>query len=278
MTDHPAAPSARQLTPEEAEKRSEHLYEVHQRIKASLRAGRSAAWALAEALYEFDEENGWTALGYDSLKDYLADAEVAIGRSFYFAAVSRWRKLVVLRQIGSDRLDQLDPSKVDIVLPAIEAATVKLDDALDDVEALGKRDLREKYLGRKDPARDTVDQDIVKDVVAARTAPVNDGEDEPKWASEDDPSTKHFDESTGDYKSPEDVIEGTAREVSSEPAQNSEDAPSGQVPEEWPLNKQELMLLYQALQGWENKSRMTPCPRKDARALLKKLKSIIQSA
>jgi hypothetical protein len=191
---------AKDLTPEEQQARAEHCHELHTQIVASLRAGRSAAWAFAKAIYEFDEASGWSALNYETLNEYLADPDVALGRSTYFAAKKRYDKIVVQRQIGSDRLDSLDPSKVDVVLPALEQGKVKLAEALDDVEALGKRDLREKYFGRKEPAPEPVDppEDDEDDYVPP---PMNDGNDTPKLASsivieadeDEDPEPAHND-------------------------------------------------------------------------------------
>jgi hypothetical protein len=66
--------------------------------------------------------------------------------------VSIYRELAVIRQVPEKTLADLDASKVDIVLPSVKAGNTNLKDALSDVQALGARDLREKYIKRPDPA------------------------------------------------------------------------------------------------------------------------------
>jgi hypothetical protein len=201
------SPEAQDLTPEQREARIQHCHDLHTQIAASLRAGRDAAWAFARAVYEFDQENGWSALGYETLNDYLADPEIAVRRSTYFQARKRYEKIVIQRSVESSRLDSLDPSKVDLVLPAIEQGKVKLEDALDDVEALGSRDLREKYYGRKEEPVAEPEPDP-EDDPEWTPPPVNDGDDTPMMAADV-------------------VIDGTAVDV--EPDQNGTPDQSGQV-------------------------------------------------
>jgi hypothetical protein len=145
-------PQARSLTPEEAEARAQRCFEIDERIKAGLRAGREALWETARALHEFDEENGWTALGYEKIGEWLADPEVGMTRGTYIRLVGTFRELVVKRKLPFATVADLETSKVQIVLPKLKAGSVRLDEALDDVKALGQRDLREKYLRRPDPA------------------------------------------------------------------------------------------------------------------------------
>lgn len=114
-------------------------------IKAALADGREALWRLAEALHAFDEMRGWRDLGYRTLSEWLADADVAITRGTYYRLVKSWRKLVVERKVDADRVRLLDQSKVAIVVDRIAGNEVKVDDAFADVAALGTQDLRAKY-------------------------------------------------------------------------------------------------------------------------------------
>ena len=123
--------------------------ELDRCVKASIRKGREALWELAEALYEFNEATGYLALGYDTLAEWLADPEVGITKSTYYNAVARWREVVVRRQVDSRRLECLDPSKVDEVLPAVKAGRVPIEEALDHVETMPARDLRTAYRSSK---------------------------------------------------------------------------------------------------------------------------------
>lgn len=138
---------ARDLTPAEAQARAEQCYEIEQRIKDAMHTGRTAIWMLAEALYDFDEERGWSALGYESLSHWLADPDIAMTRTTYYRMIGQWRALVIEHQIDRERLEELDVSKVEIVLPAVRAGKKTLEEALDDATTMGRRDLREEYFG-----------------------------------------------------------------------------------------------------------------------------------
>lgn len=137
---------ARELSPQEQQQRAEACFKLDQWVRAGLRKGREALWETAEALYHFYEERAWSALGYESLSEWLADPEVGITSSTYYRMVRSWRELIVYRKVPMATVQALDQSKVDLVLPAIEQGRVKVDEALGDVVALGKRDLREKYV------------------------------------------------------------------------------------------------------------------------------------
>ena len=120
---------------------------IEKQVHAALYRGREALWELSEALYDFDEARGWLGLGFDTLKEWLAQPEHVMSRSQYHKLVSTWRKLVVERRIDADRLRLLDQSKVAIVTKAITSAEVLVDEVLADVEVLAARDLRRKYEG-----------------------------------------------------------------------------------------------------------------------------------
>jgi hypothetical protein len=206
VTDQIAPPPARELTDEEAKERAEECYKLDQRIKDAFRAGREALWDAAAALREFDEKSGWTALGYETLGDWLADPEVGMTRRTYQRLIITHRELT-RRNVPKELMAKLDVSKVDIVLPSIKAGTVKLSKALDDAQAMGARDLRETYYKRPDPAQKDDEEDEPANVGTQPgedeyPAPANDGNDTPQWAGDGDDE---------------------------EPAHNESPAPSGQV-------------------------------------------------
>lgn len=204
MTDVVTQAPARALSPEEAEERAEHCFKLEETIKSGLRAGREAMWDVAAALHEFDEENGFTALGHDSLGDWLADPEVAMSRATYFRMVQAYRETVIQRQIPEQTVKSIDYTKVQIVLPAVKAGRVKINDALDDAKELGARDLRTRYMKRPDPV-DGLDSEP-QDNAKATSTPLT---PKPVLAPDDEP-----------------VL---ASDVEPEPAQNDDDALSGQV-------------------------------------------------
>jgi len=148
-------PTAVMPTEHEAAEEAQIAFQIEQQVKRAIRKGREALWELAEALYEFDEARGWQALGHEHLNEWLADNEIGIPRATYYRYVRTWRKLVVERQIDAARLRQLDQSKVAEVVDKIAAAEVTVDEALDDVEAMGWRDLHERYRAQKTPSAGT---------------------------------------------------------------------------------------------------------------------------
>ena len=173
---------ARELTDEEIQQRATTCYEIDQRIRSGLRTGREAAWQVAQACYEFDGERGWSALGYDTLGDWLGDPEVGMSRTHFYRMVRTYDELVVRRQVGTEDLQELEPSKVEVILPAVKAGTVKLQDALADAKSLGRRDLQARYYHRPDPGAKTPDDGADHDGAAATsstggtaTEPVDDG-------------------------------------------------------------------------------------------------------
>jgi hypothetical protein len=183
--------TAKDLTVQEQEERAELAFQLEARVKRSLQAGRVALWDLAEALYDFDKESGWGPRGYEKLSDWLADPDVSMTSATYYRLVGVWRKLHVQRKLPAAELKQLDVSKVAIVLPAIENGEAITQDALDDAQALGARDLRKKYIrGNFDESTDNppVEGDEPIDATATPVRADEVGEPEPEDAEvvEDD--------------------------------------------------------------------------------------------
>jgi hypothetical protein len=139
---------ARELTDAEARELIDAGAHWDRRARAALREGRKAAWAFAEAAYHLEDLQVWRGLGYETLDNWLADPEVGIARSTFRNAVWAWRELVEVRGVSHARLAPIAPTAVYAVLPAITRGNVSPEAALADAEALGRRDLRERYRGR----------------------------------------------------------------------------------------------------------------------------------
>lgn len=148
MADYPVRTPARKLTPEERQELRDQAFDLERKIKVGVRQIHEDTWDLAKALYEFHELRGFGLLGYETLEGFLAQPELGISRAWFFRLVQAWYWLVVVREVAPARLFPLEVSKVHEVLPAIRRGEVKPAQALDDVQALGKRDLREKYRSR----------------------------------------------------------------------------------------------------------------------------------
>jgi hypothetical protein len=243
--DTAVAPQAKGLSPDEAEARAQRCFEIDAQIKTGLRAGREAMWEVARGLHEFDEENGWTALGIESLGEWLADPEVGMTRATYFRMVKCHRFLIEQKKLPPARVAELELSKVEIVLPKLRAGSVKMDDALADVQHLGARDLREKYMRRPDPA----DLDPPPDPNGVEaTRPAIETPDAPPEPNAGDGGPVRASDGAASLGEPE-VIDAEPVEVNDqakaendvkvaaqptppvEPAQNDPDEGSGRVPE-----------------------------------------------
>jgi hypothetical protein len=155
-------PRARPLEKDEAEQRAEVAHGLYETVKAALAAGRTAMWAMAEALYEFDEGSHWLSLNHDTLGEWLAQPEINMTRRTYYRCVSAWRRYHVMWKLDAPTLAQLDLTKADIIAPAVEKGRVKLKDAIGDIRELSANSLRENVreaLGRPESASQIVDDE-----------------------------------------------------------------------------------------------------------------------
>jgi hypothetical protein len=193
---------AQELTDQELEERAKLCFDLEQNVKAALQKGRQALWETAEALHKFDAENAWGPLGYENLSQWLADPEISMTSGTFYRLVSVHRKLIVQRKMQPEKVRGLELSKVAIVLPSIEKGKALLSEALGDVEKLGAKDLRDKYVKSDfDPAVTASEED-------------EQAEPEPEPESESEPDD-------------DDVIEGRAIE----PVDDAEDEMPTEV--EW---------------------------------------------
>lgn len=140
-----------ELTVEQREERAEIAFRIQERIKLHLREGRESLMGLCRELYEFNEVSGWESLGFENQTDWLADPDIGMTKTAFFRMVRRHRELVVFRAVPEQRLLGLDPSKLDIVMVAIESNKFTVDNVLSDVQDMGARDLREKYVAPSQP-------------------------------------------------------------------------------------------------------------------------------
>jgi hypothetical protein len=196
--DHPVSTPARTLSQDELASWRRWAHRTEQKIIAAISKTKEGFWEMAEQVYEFEHDVGWKALGYDTLNEWLAQPEIGVKRRQYFRMAKMWKELVVLRKVPTSALLPLDYTKVDVVLPRIADGTVTLQEGLDDVEALGVRDLRDKYYGEQEEG--TEDQDRAGDATGA-----------PQGLS--DPPEGNPTGSDGDgLRTPEDAPEGWGEE------------------------------------------------------------------
>jgi hypothetical protein len=205
-------PHARELTAEERAERAERCYELEQQIKEHIARGREALWDLGEALHAFNSQNGWTALSYETAAEWLAQPEIGITKTAFYRLVRRHKELRITRQIPMQTLVQLEPSKLDMVLPYVESNEVKMDDAIEDVTTMGARDLKDKYIGTRANAR--------------------------KEARD------------GDGEGGADVIDGTAHDTDEEPVSAADVSANGEVDEEEVKRRETLTHAATVIDSW----------------------------
>lgn len=137
---HSASPPARKVD----------AHDAHQRLVFGIKASHLALSSVAQACHEIHEQQAWSELGYDTLSEYLASPEIGMSRSAFYDLCAIWEKYVLEGGADPQALSAGGPSKLVVPIPAIKAGEVTVVEALEDVEALGLRDLREKYQGEKD--------------------------------------------------------------------------------------------------------------------------------
>lgn len=122
---------------------------AHEQLLTGLGHAHRGLALAAEACFQLRRDEGWVALGYDSIGLYLASPEVAMSRSQFYSLADIWEYYV--QEGGLDERRLCAPSKLEVPLPALKAGEVTAEEAASDAEALGLRDLRVKYRGEKDP-------------------------------------------------------------------------------------------------------------------------------
>jgi hypothetical protein len=119
----------------------------HQKLIDGLNRSRLALALVAEAAYELSRSQGYRSLGYDTLAEYLADPAICLSRTTFFDLAAVYERYVVEGGADAQRLQVAGLSKLTIPLRALGSGEVDVDEALADVEELGRRDLRAKYQG-----------------------------------------------------------------------------------------------------------------------------------
>lgn len=121
---------------------------AHEQLLAGLRHAHRGLALASQACWRLRQDEGWVALGYDSIGQYLASPEVAMAKSTFYGLADIWEQYV--EEGGVDHTRLCAPSKLEVPLPAIKAGDVTAEEAIADAEVLGLRDLREKYRGDDD--------------------------------------------------------------------------------------------------------------------------------
>jgi hypothetical protein len=160
----------RELTKKETEDLIARAFDLERLIKAAKAKAHAAWWELAEGLYHFHDLRGWTLLGHETLAEFLAQPDLGMSERSYYNAVRCWRDLVKVKGLPPSDLKKVEPSKVNLVIPAIMSGNVAPKKALADASALSFRDVAERY----SPAKIIATQQLPdgSSPLAAETEPV----------------------------------------------------------------------------------------------------------
>ena len=120
--------------------------ELESEVREELAHARASWVRLAALLHTFREQKAWTLRGCPSFAEWLGQPEIGLGLRQAYSLTGCWRELHVERGVTVERLQGFDPSKLEVVLPAIRGG-IELEEALADCETLSRSDLREKYRG-----------------------------------------------------------------------------------------------------------------------------------
>lgn len=124
---------------------------AHELLVQGLHAANLGLAAAADACHRLITDEGWVALGYRSMRDYLASPEISISRSTFYGLAAIHNCYVLEGGIEATMLADAGTSKLEVPLPALRAGKVEAMEAFTDAKTLGLRDLREKYRSEPDP-------------------------------------------------------------------------------------------------------------------------------
>lgn len=142
---HPVPRSAAPLTEGEEKKLIKEAQKLSDMLKTRVLKFNASAWDVAEVLYRFKIIKGWERLGYDTLAEYLADPDIGITKTVFFRRVQMWEGLVETKKMPLSELKKIEPSKAEIVTPAIMSGKVEAAKAIADAQSLSYRDVLEAY-------------------------------------------------------------------------------------------------------------------------------------
>jgi hypothetical protein len=129
----------------DAEGKTRDAYEAHSKLLKGLEAVKMGLAHAAEGCHTLHRSEGWTALGYESLNEYLAAPEITISRTEFYRLTEVWQRYVVDGGLDPERLYGAAPTKLEVPFPALAAGLVSAEEAAADAEALPRKDLRDKY-------------------------------------------------------------------------------------------------------------------------------------
>jgi hypothetical protein len=134
-----------EITGTALEAATEAAYKAHEKVLQGLAAARLGLAAAAEGCYELHNTEGWRALGFETLVEYLASPEVTISRTDFYRLVEIWSAYVLNGGVEPMQLQGAGPTKLEVPLPALAQGVVSADQAVADATTMTRKDLRAHY-------------------------------------------------------------------------------------------------------------------------------------
>lgn len=129
-------------------------------IKRAILKGRASSWELSKLLYEFNRQQGWTALGFDTQTEWLDQGEIGMSKRHYHRYVACYKTLGAGCGLTAKDVADIDISRLGIVAPLIDDGVLSVDEALSAARTMNPRELWKAY--RRSSAGDLVADAAVK--------------------------------------------------------------------------------------------------------------------
>lgn len=150
------------------EGRARDAYVAHAQLLSGLGEVRQGLVRAAEGCFRLSEQEGWLALGYETLSEYLASPEITISRAEFYRLADIWQSYVLDGGVEPALLLGAGSSKLEVPLPALKQGLVDAERAAADATSLTRRDLRERYRGLMGGDEDSASGDESEPVESRR--------------------------------------------------------------------------------------------------------------
>jgi hypothetical protein len=131
--------------PADTQEAAQVAQEAHQKVLDGLHAVNLGLACAAEGCYLLHQSTGWRALGYDTLREYLAAPEVTMSRSMFYALSLIWQRYVLDGGLEPTLLGDAERTKLEVPLPALGKGVVTAEKAVADAASLTRTELEVLY-------------------------------------------------------------------------------------------------------------------------------------
>lgn len=120
-------------------------HEAHALVLEGQQLARRGLATAAAGCHALHASEGWRALGFETLSEYLAQPEVEFSRSEFYRLCAIHQAYVLDGGLAPDVIAGASPTKLELPIPAIEQGVVSAGQAAADAESMTRNDLRVHY-------------------------------------------------------------------------------------------------------------------------------------